>query len=182
MRASFTLLVAISLGVSTMTQALWLPWSQYHRKMMQHVMVNTGNEESAVLDAEDYGIASSASLCATDNDIFEVESITLTPDPPQKGQPLVIEARGTLKEDVVAGAIADVRVKLGLIKLFEQRLDICEQIKQIDLECPIQKGYHVIERSIQVPNELPTGKYTVHINGSNADARPITCVNVEFRM
>ncbi|TPX30113.1 hypothetical protein SmJEL517_g06246 [Synchytrium microbalum] len=142
--------------------ALWLPSNHDRQIPIIHTMATT-------------------TLCGTDDDIFTVESIILTPDPPVKGQSLVIEARGYLKEDVVAGSVADVKVKLGLIKLFEQRLDLCEEIKRIDVECPILKGYQVIERTIDLPNELPAGKYNLHLNATNADDLPITCVNAEFR-
>ena len=86
------IVASIILALVTSSSAIWLPRPSYGQ--------SADKDQNAILNGgEEYRISASTSLCGTDDDIFIVESITLTPDPPQKGQTLVIEARGTLKED-----------------------------------------------------------------------------------
>lgn len=49
----------------------------------------------------------------------------------------------------------DVRVKLGIIKLLDQRFDVCEKVKEIERECPIEKGEEEISHTVDMPKELP---------------------------
>ncbi|TPX62360.1 hypothetical protein PhCBS80983_g00561 [Powellomyces hirtus] len=120
--------------------------------------------------------------CGSPDDLFHPESITLTPDPPRRGEDLTIDVKGTLDETVDGGAYADVRVKLGLIKLVDTRLDLCEEIKKIDRQCPIEKGPVEINTTVKIPGELPPGKYQVHMDLVNFDEKHIGCFQAEFRL
>jgi hypothetical protein len=46
-------------------------------------------------------------------------------------------------------------VKYGFIKLITTRADLCKEIKNVDLECPIEKGEISILKSVDLPNEIP---------------------------
>jgi hypothetical protein len=81
------------------------------------------------------------------DDIIQIESIKVSPDPPKPGQDLTVTVKGAaidvievmnslfcLRRKVVEGArqlkegaYADVTVKLGLIKLVQKRFDVCEE-------------------------------------------------------
>lgn len=56
-----------------------------------------------------------------------IESITVSPDPPEPGKNLTVTVEATANEVVEEGAYADVTVKLGLIKLLQKRFDVCEE-------------------------------------------------------
>lgn len=49
--------------------------------------------------------------CGTEDDILKLVSYSLNPNPPLKGEVLVIDAEGVLKEDVVEGAKINLIVK-----------------------------------------------------------------------
>ena len=71
------------------------------------------------------------------------------------GAELVITATGTVFERIEQGAYVDIVVKYGLIRLLATRADLCEQIQNVDLECPIEKGVLSITKSVEIPKEVP---------------------------
>jgi len=46
-------------------------------------------------------------------------------------------------------------VKYGLIKLISTKADLCEQIANVQLECPVEKGELNIEKVVSLPGEIP---------------------------
>ncbi|KAL2016644.1 hypothetical protein VTK56DRAFT_3224 [Thermocarpiscus australiensis] len=111
-----------------------------------------------------------------DHDLITIENVSLTPNPPQAGNTLVIEATGTVKETIVDGAYVDLEVKYGYIRLISTRADLCQEIKNVELECPIEKGKLIITKSIDLPKEIPPGKYTVQADVYSKDDEHITCL------
>jgi hypothetical protein len=68
---------------------------------------------------------------------------------------LVIEATGTVKENIEEGAYVNLQVKYGLIRLINTKADLCEQLKNVDLECPIERGRITIVKTVELPKEIP---------------------------
>ncbi|KAJ1567764.1 Phosphatidylglycerol/phosphatidylinositol transfer protein, partial [Cladochytrium tenue] len=110
------------------------------------------------------------------------QAITLTPDPPRRGRPLTVSVVGELSTDVVDGAWADVTVKLGLLKLVEQRLDLCKESEGIGRQCPYEQGYQNVTHTVDLPREVPPGRYTIAVHAANADDAPLACLAIQFRM
>ena len=71
------------------------------------------------------------------------------------GHNLTIDALGVLQADIEEGAYVDLQVKYGLIKLISTRADLCEQLKQVDLECPLKKGETNLTKLVELPKEIP---------------------------
>lgn len=46
-------------------------------------------------------------------------------------------------------------VKYGLIRLISTKADLCEQIGNVDLECPVEAGDLEITKSVDLPAEIP---------------------------
>jgi hypothetical protein len=68
------------------------------------------------------------------------------------------------------------QVKYGLIRLISTKADLCEQIENVDLECPIEKGKISITKDVDLPKEIPPGKYIVNADVYSADDEHITCL------
>lgn len=90
-------------------------------------------------------------------DVAHIESIEVSPDPPEKGKELTVKVQGTAQQAIVVsawsgcsysfrvdslmitrstvsrkshsqdGAYADVTVKIKAIKILQKRVDICEE-------------------------------------------------------
>ena len=68
---------------------------------------------------------------------------------------LKIVAKGTLLEDVRKGAYVNLQVKYGLIKLVSMTQDLCDQVSNVDMECPVKKGLVKIVKEVKLPKEIP---------------------------
>lgn len=71
------------------------------------------------------------------------------------GQSLTIKASGTLLDKVEKGATVALEVKWGLITLVKQTVDLCDQIKNVDLTCPLEKGKMVLTKQVDLPKQIP---------------------------
>jgi len=117
------------------------------------------------------------SFCADPSDyILSIDYVDLDPNPPTAGSTLSIIANGTLSEDIDEGAKVLVQVKYGLIRLINQEADLCEQIGNVDLECPLKEGEMALTKDVKIPKEVPKGKYTVMAEAYTKDKKKITCL------
>lgn len=109
------------------------------------------------------------------------------------GKELVIKASGTVKQTIEQGAYVLLTVKYGLIRLISTKADLCEQIGNVDLKCPVQPGDIEITKAVDLPAEIPPvrtssgiisflslthlqGKYNVLADVYTADDVSITCL------
>lgn len=60
-----------------------------------------------------------------------------------------------LKDTVTQGAYVEVSVKYGLITLIRETLDLCDHVKEVDLECPIEKGKLTLTKVVKIPPQIP---------------------------
>lgn len=71
------------------------------------------------------------------------------------GKDLVIKASGIVSETVEEGAYVALQVKYGLIRLISTKADLCEQVKNVDMECPIEEGALTFTKTVELPKEIP---------------------------
>lgn len=105
-------------------------------------------------------------------EILQLEYANLSPNPPVpyvgsarlvegntaneiRGQTLKIIAKGKLEQDIKEGAYVLLTVKYGLIRLVSTKALLCDQIKNVDMECPVEKGVITITKDVEIPNEVP---------------------------
>ncbi|KAI0485273.1 ML domain-containing protein [Xylariaceae sp. FL0804] len=137
-----------------------------------------GGKDASASGAEKVPGDSPLELCDTDhsNDIVHIESVDLLPNPPSPGSEMVIRATGTVFETVEKDAYVNLVVKYGLIRLVNTKVDLCEQVENVDLSCPIEKGVLSITKAVDIPKEVPPGTYNVYAEVVNANKKPITCL------
>ncbi|CEI40497.1 unnamed protein product [Fusarium venenatum] len=126
-------------------------------------------------------------------DLIKIDRVDLSPNPPKAGQELLIKAKGSVKQKIEEGAYVLLTVKYGLIRLISTKADLCEQIGNVDLKCPVEKGEVEVIKSVDLPAEIPSvrgrflsnfdclansaqGKYTVLADVFTADDVQITCL------
>ncbi len=68
---------------------------------------------------------------------------------------------GTLLDDVEEGAYVILQVKYGLIRLVNTQADLCQQVSNVDLKCPIKKGKTTITKDVELPKEIPPVSYVL---------------------
>ena len=94
----------------------------------------------------------------------------------QSGKNLSITATGTLHDRVEPGAKVHIQVKYGLITLINQEADLCDQVKNVDLKCPLEKGKTTLTKEVDLPRQIPPGKYTVLADVFTEKGEKITCL------
>ena len=68
---------------------------------------------------------------------------------------LTIEAAGTFIEKVERGAYMNLQVKYGLIRIINQREDLCDQLHNVDTECPVGPGPVKVVKEVNLPAQIP---------------------------
>ncbi|KAI4120482.1 MAG: hypothetical protein LQ338_006992 [Usnochroma carphineum] len=115
-------------------------------------------------------------FCSDQSDyILTIDNVDLDPNPPQKGKPLQIKARGNFTEKVEQDAYIDIQVKYGLITLVNTKADLCDQMKEVDETCPLD-GAKAFTKRVTLPKEIPPGTYTVLADAYTKDDDRITCL------
>jgi hypothetical protein len=117
-------------------------------------------------------------LCPGDHskDLVTIERVDLSPNPPKAGQQLVIKAKGKVKAPIEKDSYVLLTVKYGLIRLISTKADLCDQIGNVDLECPLEAGEMEISKTVDLPKEIPPGKYTVLADVYTGDDIQVTCL------
>ncbi|CAK9436359.1 uncharacterized protein LODBEIA_P09170 [Lodderomyces beijingensis] len=113
---------------------------------------------------------------ADDAQLLSLQEVVISPNPPQAGANLTFTARGTIDKTISDGAYVEVDVRYGFIRLIHQTYDLCEEITKVDLECPIEKGQQIISKVVEIPAEVPPGKYLVNARAYTKDDEYITCL------
>ena len=72
-----------------------------------------------------------------------------------RGSILTIEASGNFSERIEKGSYVDLTVKYGLIRLISTKEDLCDQLKNVDKECPIEKGKTTVKKEVELPKQIP---------------------------
>ncbi|KAG2163380.1 hypothetical protein D6C84_07825 [Aureobasidium pullulans] len=120
-------------------------------------------------------------FCAAPKDnLLEIERVDLSPNPPSAGVTLSIKASGVLSQDIEEGAKVHLQVKYGLIRIINQEADLCENLKNVDLECPLKKGPIDLTKDVDLPKEIPPGKYTVLADVYTKDNEKVTCLTASI--
>lgn len=114
--------------------------------------------------------------------LLDLQKVVIDPNPPEKGKNLTFVAEGVLKQTITDGAYVEVDVRYGFIRLIHQTYDLCEEVHNVDLECPIKKGAQTISKKVAIPEEVPPGKYLVIARAYTKEDALITCLTalVEF--
>jgi hypothetical protein len=89
------------------------------------------------------------------DDLVDIKYINITPNPPEAGQNLTIDALAYLKTAVDEGAYANFEVKYGFVKLISGTADLCEKAVDVDLQCPIGEGEVRINKVVKLPSQIP---------------------------
>ncbi|EGR51806.1 uncharacterized protein TRIREDRAFT_45085 [Trichoderma reesei QM6a] len=110
------------------------------------------------------------------NDLIEIQKVDLAPNPPKPGATLLITATGDVKKTITKGAYVKVTVKYGLIQLLSTTADLCEQLGNVDLTCPLEEGQMTITKSVDLPTAIPPGTYNVFADVYSDDDEQITCL------
>jgi hypothetical protein len=94
-----------------------------------------------------------------------------------RGKTLTVKASGTLSKDVEAGAKLYLTVKYNSITILQEEADLCDQLPNVDLNCPLKKGPLNVAKEVEITSQVPEGKYVVTVNVYTENHKEvITCM------
>ncbi|ETI22652.1 hypothetical protein G647_06728 [Cladophialophora carrionii CBS 160.54] len=138
-----------------------------------------GGSQNALVDEDKFSVPGKNPLnfCADPKDyILTVDYVDLSPNPPVPGQKLTITGNGTFSKDIDPGATVFLQVKYGLITLIKQEADLCDNLPKIDITCPLKEGLFTLKKEVDIPKQVPPGKYTVLADVNTVDKEKVTCM------
>jgi hypothetical protein len=66
-----------------------------------------------------------------------------------------------LSKDVGNGTKLFLTIKYNSITILKQEADLCDQLPNVDLSCPLKKGPFNITKEVEITSQVPQGKYIV---------------------
>ncbi|MDY0811463.1 ML domain-containing protein [Kitasatospora purpeofusca] len=106
-------------------------------------------------------------------DVFQIDSITVTPDPPTPGRDVMIKVLGQLRAVPDAETYVVLAVKLGLIKIHHKRQLLSEFLAEWGASVPTKTGPFTLELSRWLAREIPPAKLKITVDahtGAEEDA------------
>jgi len=97
----------------------------------------------------------------------------------RSGTKLSIKAAGNITEEIGEGSMIHLQVKYGLITLINQNAKLCDYADNVDLSCPLKEGEMDLAKDVNLPREIPRGKYTVLADVTTKDGAKITCLTAQ---
>ncbi|WP_406058960.1 ML domain-containing protein [Streptomyces sp. NBC_01077] len=120
-------------------------------------------------------------------DALQIQSITITPDPPQPGSPAKMTIKATVQEAIEEGAFYNLTVKLGLIKLLQKQIDLFEELRSGTLTVtpdpaggPIKPGEVELTYALNLPREVPKAKFNLDVAAFNANEEDLATLKFRF--
>ena len=82
-----------------------------------------------------------------------------------------------MSKDVEAGAKLYLTVKYNSIVILREEADLCDQLPNVDLSCPLKKGPLDVTKEVKITSQVPEGKYIVIANVyTESHKEVITCM------
>ncbi|KAI3659485.1 hypothetical protein MP638_004547 [Amoeboaphelidium occidentale] len=122
-------------------------------------------------------------ICEKDQNTFELKSLVINPNPPQKGKELSIDAEGYLAHDVTDGSVVQVSVAINGRPFLTRELDLCEETSKDPNapQCPLTAGDKKITYKVQLPEKIPNFKYDVTARIIDQQNRQVLCAKASLR-
>ena len=116
-----------------------------------------------------------------DPSLFELHSIEVVPDPPQRTRRIAVRIRGHLREDLEEGDV-EYTARYGGLQVVTAQVDGCQKLaeEQSLPQCPIRAGAKDIAYATDIPWFVPPGQYTVDVESRTRPGnRRIFCLQIE---
>jgi hypothetical protein len=122
-------------------------------------------------------------ICNEESSQFRLKSLELFPNPPQKNNNLKIVVKGNLIEDITNESKLKTIVKYQRITLIKRTFDLCEELNKdknnFPVKCPITKGDKEVEYNVNIPDNIPNGRYHVDAILEQND-KVIFCIKIDM--
>jgi len=119
------------------------------------------------------------SNCGQASDHLQIDTVTITPDPPVAGQNITVSASGYLDEIVTNGTVNVVLKYDNFITVVKQTISICESGA---VTCPIAAGQYSQTITELIPSSVPRGQYNGTVTIADQTGSEIACISLGFEL
>jgi len=120
--------------------------------------------------------------CGSSSDDLQIDTVAISPDPPQIGKTLTIIATGTLSTSVTSGSVFVSIIYDGFLPVLNNTFSLCTLAQQLGIKCPLAQGPVGIKVSQMIPALAPSGSYTGKILATDQNSKEIACISLSFSM
>jgi len=113
----------------------------------------------------------------TSNDDFTIGSVTITPDPPVKGQNITVALKGTMNKQVQSGNV-HVDFKYSIVTILDKTEPLCTA----PVTCPIAAGPFGMSVTEMIPSDAPSGSYSGTANITDQSGNEIACAKIALKL
>lgn len=137
------------------------------------------------------GAPASVTDCSSSGAPLKFTKLTVNPNPPTFGTPLVLDATGDITSAVTDGTYS-IAVKLDGFQIFTHSGPICGtstfnlplgsgSAKITGLSCPTASGdSETVSGSLTLPTGTPSGTYNVQLSGADTSGSEVFCVDLQW--
>eukprot|EP00834_Sanchytrium_tribonematis_P002541 NODE_80_length_22759_cov_1.466858.p16 type:complete len:137 gc:universal NODE_80_length_22759_cov_1.466858:3211-3621(+) len=93
----------------------------------------------------------------------------------EAGHSLQVTAKGVFSKKVTSGQI-HTQLLFGVIPIVNRHDDLCSAVGEVDLHCPLE-GEKIIDKSFEIPKEVPKGHYVLRVDAIDQDRQKVTCIS-----
>ncbi|KAN0009655.1 hypothetical protein ACTFIU_006952 [Dictyostelium citrinum] len=165
----------IKSGEYTHSVNFTIPEAAPNGKYTGHVSVT--DQDSSEIALEGSQFTDIWNSCGKPNDTFQISNVTISPDPPVKGQKVSIFAEGLLKDVISSGDVV-IQIKYNFITIIKETKPICSS--DDPFSCPIQPGQYSHSIDVDIPSNVPKGKYSGHFVLIDQSSDEIACIDVSL--
>ncbi|XP_011404563.1 PREDICTED: putative phosphatidylglycerol/phosphatidylinositol transfer protein DDB_G0282107 [Amphimedon queenslandica] len=117
--------------------------------------------------------------CLNSDDLAKVLSVTLTPDPPAKGQDLKVDAEIELYEEIDSGSV-ELKITYGIFNIPVRTVtfDLCTVAEE---DCPLKEKVS-LSISDEIPGASPSGNYKGKAEVTDQSGRKLVCIEMKFQL
>lgn len=122
-------------------------------------------------------------ICNAESNTFHLDTLEITPDPPVKGKELIVMVEGSLDTEISQGSSMDIVVKFNRITLLKRRLDFCDELENASgspVKCPIAAGPKKWIIHVDLPSQIPSGRYSADIQLTDQKNRSAFCAQAKI--
>ncbi len=117
-------------------------------------------------------VAATVKSCSSSNAAFTVQSLSLKPDPPVRGQPVELVVEFTNPGAVVTDGKVDTSISINYIPFPSQTTPLCEYT-----ECPIESGSQIRSATSTWPSNV-SGRISSKMVWKDSSDNELLCIQI----
>ncbi|XP_064399083.1 putative phosphatidylglycerol/phosphatidylinositol transfer protein DDB_G0282107 [Halichondria panicea] len=121
--------------------------------------------------------------CSKSGDAVKINSVTISPEQPEKGETVSVEAVITVQNNtMITGGKINVTASLDNVPLLEKIFDLCSESSIIGVNCPLTSGQRTLSAKPTITDLAPPGNYTILAIIEDQNKQEVLCIKADFKL